>query len=89
MKLKYKFAIQEVMGFHAAVTVGKDAAIYSNVLSLNESGKEIFECLMKGDCTEEDIVAHLKDIYEGEDAVIRKSVAETIAKLREADIIID
>lgn len=87
MKLKYQLAVQEIAGTYMAVAVGADARKYSNVLNLNETGKEIVE-LLQQDTTVEAIVTALSQKYEGEESVIRASVEKIIQKMTEEGLLV-
>ena len=45
MKLKYKFIVQNVSGKPVAVAVGKDNERFNGMITLNDSGAEIFKLL--------------------------------------------
>lgn len=87
MKLKYQLAVQEIAGTYMAVAVGADARKYSNVLNLNETGKEIVEQLQQ-ETTVDAIVVALSQKYEGEESVIRASVEKIVKKLTEEGLLV-
>lgn len=87
MKLKYQLAVQEIAGTYMAVAVGADARKYSNVLNLNETGKEIVE-LLQQDTTVDAIVTALSQKYEGKESVIRASVEKIIQKMTEEGLLV-
>ncbi len=88
MKLKYQFAVRDVLGCIAAVAIGDDARVYHNVISMNETGKDIFTCIQQG-MDEEAIVAKMLEEYEVSEEQLRQEVQALIAKLREEGLIID
>lgn len=47
MKLKYEFIIREIANTSVAVTVGEDVTKFNGMIKLNETGKFIFELLLK------------------------------------------
>lgn len=47
MKLKYEFIIREIANTSVAVTVGEDVTKFNGMIRLNETGKFIFELLLK------------------------------------------
>lgn len=87
MHLKYQMVVQEVAGTYMAVAIGDDARRYGGILKLNKAGKVILESLRQ-ETTEDAIVAELMNRYEGEEALIRSSVAETIDKLSSEGLIV-
>lgn len=86
MKLRYNFEIAEVSGEIVAVAVGENAEQFSGILKINQTGKEIIECLKK-EYTVEQIINYMNDKYETSDA-IEKSIKEFIDKLIENNIVI-
>lgn len=47
MKLKYKFIIREIGDTFVAAAVGDDVTEFNGMIKLNETGKFIFELLLK------------------------------------------
>lgn len=88
MKLKYKFAIEKVASFWAAVPILDDAEKYHAVLSLNEISARVLK-LLEHDTTEEEIIQTILQEYEAEESVVRADVADLLKKMREADILLE
>lgn len=86
MRLKYQMAIQEVAGTYMAVATGNDVRSYYNILKLNKTGKTILEMLQQ-ETSEDAIVAELMNRYEGDEALIRASVADIIDKFSKEGLI--
>lgn len=86
MRLKYQMAVQEIAGTYMGLATGSDARCYKNVLKLNETGKFILE-MLRQETTEDAIVAALMDRYEGDEALIRSSVANIIERFASEGLI--
>lgn len=86
MKLKYTFAIKEVLGMYLAVSVGEDNAKFDGVLRLNETGKRILELLQDG-LEEETIVSILKEEYDATEEELRNEVKKIVDQLRDEGMI--
>ena len=86
MKLKYEFAIQEVIGNYVAVAVGDKADKFGGVIRLNDTGKRIFE-LIQQELDEDAIVAALAQEYDASDDALRAEVRKVVAELRSQDVL--
>lgn len=87
MKLKYKFAIEKVTDFWAAVPVGRDSRLYNGVMSLNETARDMM-LLLAEEITEEDLVKKMMAEYEGVDEeAMRKDVHDFVVKLQDANVL--
>lgn len=88
MKLKYDFAVQKVTDFWAAVPVGKDALKCDNVVSLNETARDMFN-LLRNDITEDQLVQQMLQEYKGVDETqLRADAQAFIQRLQEADLLL-
>lgn len=86
MKLKYNFAIKEVLGEYFAVSVGNADSKFDGLLSLNEIGKTIFEYIQQG-LEEDTIVVKLKEEYDATEEQLRGEVEKVIQRLKEEGIV--
>lgn len=86
MKLKYNFAIKEVLGMYLAVSVGEENKKFEGVLRLNEIGKNILELLQEGK-EEDEVVATLKKEYDATDDQLHAEVKKIIDQLQSEGII--
>ena len=86
MKLKYEFAIQEVIGNYVAVAVGNKADQFGGVIRLNDTGKRIFE-LIQQELDEDAIVAALAQEYDASDDALRAEARKVVAELRSQDVL--
>jgi len=89
MKLKYQFAIHQIADFWAAVPVGRDAANYHNVISLNVSACDMMRFLQQ-DITFDQLVELMQKEYEDVDADTLRSDAEAfVQQLRNANVLVE
>lgn len=86
MKLKYKFTIQELSDFYAAVPIGSPAPEFNGILRINQTGKDILE-LMQNEITEKEIVQSLMHKYNADEAEVYTQVQKFIKTLRKSGIL--
>lgn len=87
MKLKYNFVTNAVADKIVAVAVGGDLEKFNGFIKMNDTGAYIFN-MLKSDVTEKEIVAAMKNDYEGAaEEEIRETVSEFVGKLKEADML--
>lgn len=63
MKVKSEFILKSVAGQHIVVPIGKEAAKFHGMITLNETGKFLFENL-KTKQTLETLIDRLLDTYD-------------------------
>lgn len=88
MKLREGFVIREVGGKSYAVATGESAKYFKGMLTLNEVGVFMFECLKKS-VSKDELVDTVLAEYDAERAVVEKDVEEFIAKLKDINVIED
>ena len=79
MKLNKNFLTHSIAGQTVLIPVAE--AEFHGLVQGNKSVDVIFQCLQK-DTTEEEIVEEMCKRYDGDRAVIRADVADTIKKLK-------
>ena len=87
MKIKENYILRSIAGEHIVVPVGKEAVTFNGIMTLNQSGKLLFEAL-QNDVKESDLVNVLLDEYEVTEDVARQDVEAFLAKLKEKDLLI-
>ena len=86
MKIKEGFILKEIAGSYVVVPVGDDLVDFSLMITINETGAFLWECL-SADKTESELVSLLKAEYEGADeADMAADVAEFVALLKEYNV---
>ncbi|MBR3646971.1 MAG: PqqD family protein [Paludibacteraceae bacterium] len=88
MKLKYDFAVREICGETVAVAIGEGSRVYHNIISLNETARDIFKLIQEGN-DEDAIVTKMMAEYDVTEERLRPEVQALIAKLREEELIVD
>jgi len=87
MKIKEGFILKEIAGSYVVVPVGDDLVDFSLMITINETGAFLWECLAS-DKTESELVELLKSEYEGADeADMASDVAEFVALLKENNVL--
>lgn len=86
MKIKLEFVLRDIAGDLLLVPAGKAALDLNGMLTLNEVGAEIWHMLPEVE-DEEELIARLLDIYEVEEAILRKDVEDFLNSLRELGIL--
>ncbi|MBR1738319.1 MAG: PqqD family protein [Firmicutes bacterium] len=86
MKIKSGYLLREVAGSFVVVPVGEETLDFSGVITLNESGAQLWKKLEKG-MSKEDVVKEMLAEYDAPEDVIKKDVDEFIEKLTGADLL--
>ena len=87
MKIKNGFVAKEIAEQYVVVALGQASKIFNGIIKLNESGKFIWDMLVKG-AEKDDIVKALLEEYEGVDeATAAADVDRFIGELRGANIL--
>jgi hypothetical protein len=86
MKIKKGYVLKNVSNKHIVVPVGEEAINFSGLITLNESGKLLFETL-GNDVSLDDLVNKLLDAYEIDEETARKDVNDFVVKLKGKNIV--
>lgn len=86
MKIKDGFARRNIAGSEIVVPVGKTAMQFNGMITLNETGAFIWDCL-KEDTTEEDIVSRLLEEYNVEEQKAAADVDKFITLLNDNNLL--
>jgi sensor domain CHASE-containing protein len=86
MKIKEGFVLKSVAGEHIVVPVGNKAIDFNGLITLNKSGKLLFESL-KEEKTLEDLVNILLTHYEIDELTASNDVVSFVDILKSKDII--
>lgn len=88
MKIKKGFAKREIAGSFIVVPVGKKSLEFNGMITLNESGSFMWDCL-NVDTTVNEIVKRVTEEYEVEPERARADVDKFVKMLKENDLIDD
>lgn len=82
MKIKEGFMLRNVADNYVVVPMGKEAADFNGMITLNETGAFMWGCLEKG-CTKEELVAKVLEEYEAEEEQVIQSVERFVKEIEE------
>jgi len=88
MKIKKGYVLRSIEDEHIVVPTGEEAVNFNGIVTLNDTGKLLFEHLLKG-CDEETLVKALTDTYGIDEATAKKDVRDFLKVLRERDILVE
>lgn len=88
MKLKYDFAVREIVGEYVMVPLGKGALEFSGMISTSETGALLVEAL-KQDVTREDLLQRILDEYDVDLPTANADLDEFLNQLRKLKILIE
>ena len=88
MKLKYDFAVREIVGEYVMVPLGKGALEFSGMISTSETGALLVEAL-KQDVTREDLLQRILDVYDVDLSTANGDLDEFLNQLRKLKILIE
>ncbi len=87
MKIKKGFILKEIAESYVVVPVGDDLVDFSLMITTNETGAFLWNCLAE-DKTEAELVSLLSAEYEGADEeAMASDVAEFVALLKENNVL--
>lgn len=86
MKIKNGFVKRNIAGSEIVVPVGKNAAEFNGMITLNESGAFFWDCLLD-DTTADEVVAKVLEIYDVTPEKAALDVNNFISMLRENDLL--
>ncbi len=87
MKIKDGFILKEIAGSYVVVPVGDDLVDFSLMITTNETGAFLWNCLSQ-DKTEDELVSLLSKEYEGADeATLAEDVSVFVSLLKENNVL--
>ncbi len=84
MRIKDGYALRKVAD--SAVIVSVEELDNNYLMTLNQSGVDLWE-MLQTDCTSEELVRGMLELYEVDSDVLLKDVECFLQKLREADLL--
>lgn len=88
MKIKNGFAKRNIAGSEIVVPVGKTAAQFNGMITLNGSGGFFWDCLTS-DITEEEMLQKVLNEYDVSEETAKQDIDKFINMLRENNLIDD
>ena len=87
MKIKSGFILRDIGGKTFVVAVGERSREFKSMITLNETGKFIWQTL-EYDCTVDDVVEAMLKVYECDDrSIVENDVKNFVAKLEKDGIL--
>ncbi len=84
MKIKEGFMLRDVAGSYVVVPMGKEAADFNGMITLNETGAFLWKQLEKG-CTREELLEALLKEYDVPEERAAKGIEKFLALIEEND----
>ena len=86
MRIKDDFVLKDMGDFTVVIAVGESLKKFNCMITLNESGKILWEKLEKG-CEEQELVNALLEVYDVDEKTAKKHVKEFVKKMKDASVI--
>ena len=87
MKLKYEFAVREIVGEYVMVPLGSSALEFSGMISTSETGAFLAEAL-KNEITREELLRKVLENYDVDAQTAAADLDEFLAVLRKLNVLI-
>ena len=87
MKIKPGFLLRNIAGVDVVVPVGEMSVDFNGIITLNDTGKFLFEKLMAQDVSEDELLRLLLAEYEVDEETAKADIREFIAKIEEANLL--
>ena len=91
LKIKEGYLLREVAGNFIVVAIGQEAVNFNGMITVNETGADLWKMLSEGVEDENALLEGLKTEYEyeidDEDAV-KKDIAEFVEKLKKENLLV-
>lgn len=88
MKLKYAFAVREIVGEYVMVPLGTGALEFSGMISTSETGALLVEAL-KQDITREELLNKVLENYDVDEQTAAADLDEFLGLLRKMNLLIE
>ena len=86
MKLKYDFAVREIVGEYVMIPLGKDALNFSGMVSTSETGAAIIEAL-RDEISREELLQILLDQFDIDEATASADLDGFLTQLRKINVL--
>lgn len=88
MKLKYDFAVREIMGEYVIVPLGEGALEFAGMISTTETGAFLVEAL-KNDVTREALLKRILEEFEIDEQTALGDLDEFLNRLRDLHLLVE
>lgn len=87
MKLKYDFAVREIVGEYVMVPLGEGALEFAGMISTSETGAVLVEAL-KQDVSREELLKRMLEEFDVDEQTANADLEEFLAQLRKLNLLI-
>lgn len=87
MNIKKGFELRDVCGEKVIIASGLENLDFTKLISVNETGADIWNLLLEGATSEEDLIAKFLDLYEGDEEQMRREVSAFLKQLAEIGVL--
>lgn len=88
MKLKYDFAVREILGEYVMVPMGEGALKFAGMISTSETGATLVGAL-KNQVSRQELLQLLLDQFEIDEATAAADLDEFLMQLKKLNLLID
>lgn len=86
MKVKYEFAVREIAGEIILVPLGMGALKFSGMITVNDVGAFLWECL-QSDVTIEELQKRVMDEFDVDEETARQDTFEFVEKIKKLNLL--
>lgn len=87
MRIKEGFMTKKINDFYAVVPINKKVLDFSGMMTLNASGKVLYDLLLN-DMSVDELIAQMRNIYDVSQEQAKKDIELFIQKLEDHDLLI-
>lgn len=87
MRIKEGFITRKINDFYAVVPINKKVLDFSGMMTLNASGKVLYDLLLN-DISVDELIAQMRNIYDVSQEQAKKDIELFIKKLEDHDLLI-
>jgi len=86
MKLKYQFAVRQIMDEYVVIPMGEAALKFSGMLNTNDVGAFLWR-MLRNECSREELIQALLTEFDVDAATAEQDVETFIQKLRDLELL--
>jgi len=86
MKIKEDYVLRSVSGQHVVVPTGEEAINFNGIISLNETGKFLFERLQEGR-DKETLIQEFQEAYDIDENTAKEDIDDFLRVIRENNLL--
>lgn len=88
MKLKYDFAVREIVGEYVMVPLGQGALEFAGMISTSETGAVLVDALNQ-DVSREELLERILSEYDVDEATAAADLDEFLDRLRKLNLLVE